>query len=88
MVGFKDSLTLVKAAKTRNSVRSENPKVCKKSRAYGEQVGQGHRVHGNVGNSSLGKKAVLPLCPWSLWRSSPEPLKWEHWLQDPRLSEN
>lgn len=41
MVGFKDSLTLVKAAKTRNSVRSENPKVCKKNRAYGEQVGQG-----------------------------------------------
>ena len=43
---------------------------------------------------------TLGNCPWSwdiycsnflsyiLKRSSPEPLEWEHWLQDPRLPEN
>lgn len=66
MVGCKDSLTLVKAAKTRNSVRSQNPKACKRNRARGEQVGQGRRVHGTAGTSSAGMKVVPPLPPWSL----------------------
>ena len=34
-----------------------------------------------------GHISLLPIPPGN-WRSSSEPLKWEHWLQDPRLSES
>ena len=45
----------------------------------------------------LEDRAAQPRAPWQIsllptppgsWGSSPEPLEWKHWLQNPRLSEN